>query len=71
MDENEEDFAIFITEKGAVMAQVAPKLIGHGLTAYQILDSFGVELDEDFDDEDAEKMLGILMYTARYYGVID
>lgn len=68
-DEFDDDEVIEITEKGAIIAQAAEKLLGYGLTARQILEAFGIDVSEE-TDEDTEKMLGITMFVARHYGVV-
>jgi len=72
-EEYDEDVSIVITEKGILIAQAVPAFLGYGLTARQIMNAFGIYIDEEDldDDEEYERLLGIVMYTARYYGVIE
>lgn len=68
--EDEEDYAVFITESGAALARVAIRLYARGFSADDIYDILGLPEIDDLDMT-KEEGLALFMLVARETGAFD
>ena len=70
MNEDDEDYTIFVTEKGAALAEVAIRLYALGFSADEIYDTIGLPDISDLDIT-KEQGLGVFMTVVRQSGALD